>query len=124
MMCPRCEAICTPEDNYCYRCGVPLKARPLPAVHPSSSITPMRQAMAPVLARGMAYVLLGILGHWAARKAADAMARWALRALMGPRAPLPTTRGRAMAPSPKVRPHDHTIVLWRWFFEMEERKRG
>ncbi|GBD14716.1 hypothetical protein HRbin25_00597 [bacterium HR25] len=82
MLCPYCRADCSPQDNYCHNCGSTLGAlRPLPVEEGRSALPAPSLPLVPVLARGAAYLALGVLGQWLLRALARAAVRQALRPL-------------------------------------------
>ncbi|HXG42374.1 MAG TPA: zinc ribbon domain-containing protein [Dehalococcoidia bacterium] len=98
MLCPHCRAVCTPEDNYCHRCGQYLRVVRLPVRPAERGLSPLR-AVAPALVRSGTYLLLGVAGQWALRQ----LLRLALSRAAGPRRErrLPADgRGRLPAPTP------------------------
>lgn len=80
MRCERCGAYASRVDSHCRRCGAELANLRLPVKRAPAPPTLWRQA-APVLARGVALVALGV----AAEMALTALAKGALR--LPPRRP-------------------------------------
>ncbi len=119
MLCPLCQAVCTPEDNYCHRCGAPLKVRPLP-VRRIEGLPARRPSLAPVMVRGLAYVALGALGHWALGAAARSLLRWAVRPLLSQGRPLPSPGARRLPTPRRTEYWWETIVVWRRLEQVEE----
>jgi hypothetical protein len=66
--CTRCQATCSPDDNFCRQCGLSLRvAESLPAVRPKP-LPVIRQAAVPVtVARGAALVAAAKLTEIVAR---------------------------------------------------------
>ena len=91
MRCDSCGAFSSRDASYCRRCGAEQRNMRLPVKRATAQPTVWRQA-APVLARGVALVALGV----AAELALNALARGAMRlpALRQPRkaSPLATRR--------------------------------
>ncbi len=77
MLCPQCKAVCTPEDNYCHRCGHYLRLYRLPVRPQERSLAPLGR-VAPALARGGLYLALGVAGQWALRQVVRALLSRAL----------------------------------------------
>jgi len=114
MLCSFCQAICTPEDNYCYRCGAPVNVRPLPVrARGSLPSRPQAPSLAPLVAKGIAYLALGVLGHWAAATLARSLARWALRSMTTRRPSLPARNHLSLPPAHHTPWHQEIIVIWR-----------
>ncbi|MCS7275787.1 MAG: hypothetical protein NZ695_02030 [Dehalococcoidia bacterium] len=67
MLCPCCRAVCTPDDNYCHRCGQYLRVVRLPVPPAERGLAPLR-AVAPALLRSGTYLLMGMAGQWALRQ--------------------------------------------------------
>jgi ribosomal protein L40E len=74
MRCERCGADTSWTDSHCWKCGAELRNLRLPVKRVPAAPTLWRQA-APVLARGVALVALGV----AAEMALTALAKGALR---------------------------------------------
>jgi len=113
MICHLCQAVCTPEDNYCHRCGVPLKVRPLPVRQGAGPPAQHRPALGPLMARGLTYLALGALGHWALGAVTRSLLRGALRPLVGSRRPLPPAPSRRLPAPRRVEYWRETIIVWR-----------
>lgn len=114
MLCPLCQAICTPEDNYCYRCGAPVKVRPLPVrARAGLPSRPQASPLARLVAKGIAYLALGALGHWAAAILVRSLARWALRSITTPRSLLPARHHPKLPPAHRAHWYQEIIVVWR-----------
>jgi hypothetical protein len=89
MNCPNCGANGSFGDNFCARCGASKRSR-LPVRREPSPPPALWQAAAPVVVRGAALVLAGVLSEWLLRSAT----KRALRVPLGSRKP---ARSRALA---------------------------
>ena len=90
MRCENCGGYSSRADSYCRRCGAEMRNLRLPVKRSPAQPTVWRQA-APVLARGVALVALGV----AAELALNTLARGAMR--------LPALRKPAKAPAVPAR---------------------
>ena len=108
MRCENCGGYSSRADTYCRRCGAEMRNLRLPVKRPIAQPTVWRQA-APVLARGVALVALGV----AAELALNTLARRAMRlpALRQPaKAPAVPARGRRELPEGSLAVSE-TVVL-------------
>lgn len=94
MRCERCGAYVSWDTGQCRNCGADLRNLRLPVKRAPVAPTLWKQA-APVLARGVALVALGV----AAEMALTALAKGALRLP----ARRPTKKGQAPVPAPTAR---------------------
>lgn len=68
MNCPNCGASGSFDDNFCARCGAEKRSR-LPVRREPLQPPALWQAAAPVVVRGAALVLAGVLSEWLLRSA-------------------------------------------------------
>jgi hypothetical protein len=106
MLCPQCQAVCTPDDNYCHRCGHYLRLYRLPVRAPQRPLAPLGR-VAPALLRGGAYLALGALGQWALRQGLRLLLSRALAP--GGRRALPA-QGRGQLPAPSPGPREEAFL--------------
>ncbi len=112
MRCENCGGYSSRADSYCRRCGAELRNLRLPVKRSPAQPTVWSQA-APVLARGVALVALGV----AAELALNTLARGAMRlpARRQPaKAALPTRRKRELPEGSLA--VSETVVLRRLIF--------
>ena len=113
MRCEICGGYSPRADSYCRRCGAEMRNLRLPVKRPPTQATVWSQA-APVLARGVALVALGV----AAELALNTLARGAMRlpALRRPAkaAALPARRKRELPEGSYA--VSETVVLRRLIF--------
>ena len=76
MRCPKCQAYCGRNDNYCRHCGLALRNLRLP-VKRNAAVPAVWQQAAATVAQGLAAVALGALAEMALR----ALARRAVGSL-------------------------------------------
>lgn len=69
MKCTICGVTGDFSDNFCRRCGVEKRSSRLPVRREPDPLPVLWQKAAPVVARGAALVVAGVLGEWLLRSA-------------------------------------------------------
>lgn len=110
MQCLNCGAIASARDTFCPRCGAVMNSR-LPVPRAAAPPPALWQQAAPVVARGVALVLAGVVGEWLMRSATRRAARLPFQARK-PRKARALAR-RAEAPAKGSVAISETVVLRR-----------
>jgi hypothetical protein len=67
-VCPDCDSVVDPDDNFCRRCGAAVAAARLPAVRPEMAAT-IWQPRVPRVVKGAAVMAMGTVGQYLVRRA-------------------------------------------------------